>query len=324
MKKVLLAIVTISLLTSCGGPAADSHTQSVDSQSFRQEAARSVLIGPADRPAPLKFPRRTSDIAEPLPLVVLLHGRGNSAKITDFYLGLSRNQRRLGYALLLPDGRIRGDGQRIWNATDECCADASDTVNDSKYIQDLVAEAVDSPAIDRTQVFVLGHSNGGFMAYRLACDSEGLFRGIVTIAASTFASEQQCQTTTPLSVLAMHGTDDDVVPYLATGKRYPSAPETARRWAQRNNCQQHTRTPLARNLLFLTIEPGFDANGRIKVSGNPLAFSLKPETDEDRYDHCDDGTKTGLWTINGAGHAPLFQGRDVIRKALEFVGFQPR
>ncbi|SMF38353.1 alpha/beta hydrolase family esterase [Pseudobacteriovorax antillogorgiicola] len=280
-------------------------------------------VGPADRPAELKLPRFYKE-SKQYPLVVLLHGRGNSASLTDLYLGLSRNQDQLGYALLLPNGTDRlSDGQKVWNATAECCADNPDSdINDSRYLVGLIEEVKASYSINADQVFVMGHSNGGFMSYRLACDTNGLIKGIVSVAGSTFASADQCLTETPINVLQIHGVDDSIVPYDAEGKDYPAAPDTAQRWADRNQCQQVQENLLAQNLLLLTAEPGSDENGNISIDGNLFELSFKAETDEVIYSQCADDTKVGLWSINGADHAPVFIGRNVIRKALEFVGYQ--
>ena len=277
-------------------------------------------IGTAERPAKVKLPKSyRSD--KSYPLVLMLHGRGNNSTITDLYLGLSRSQNKLDYVLILPNGTIRSDGQRIWNATEECCDTDNTGVDDTGYLLNLVEETKAKFNIDPEQVFIMGHSNGGFMAYRLACDTNGIFKGIVSIAGSTFASEESCQTTTPINVLQIHGTDDSTVPFDGKGKKYPAAFETAERWATRNSCASFTESPKSQNLIFFAADPKLDENGNPSVE-DPFKLNFGPETDEFKWQDCADDTQVALWKVNGSDHAPVFLGKDMVRKALEFVGFQ--
>src|SRR5687768_8953493 len=82
--------------------------------------AKSLSVGPADRPATLKLPKQYDD-KKKLPLILMLHGRGETPEIADLLLGTSRAQNHNGYLLLMPAGKIRSDGQSFWNATPECC-----------------------------------------------------------------------------------------------------------------------------------------------------------------------------------------------------------
>lgn len=276
-----------------------------------------------DRPASLKLPA-TYDKSKSYPLVLLLHGRGNSAAITDLYLGLSRTQRQEGYLLLLADGTVRDDGQRVWNATDECCATNNKDVNDSQYLQDLVAEAKAKYNVDPKKIYIFGHSNGGFMAYRLACDTDGVFAGIVSLAGSEFAKAEDCKTKTPITILHVHGTEDPTVPYdaKAGGKAYPGAVEIAERWAQRNQCQTKEVKLLSQNLISEKVAPAGDQELEPSFAEslkNKITPHFTPETDEFLYTACKDNVRVGLWRINGGSHTPLMFGKSYVSKALKFL-----
>ena len=263
-----------------------------------------VVVGPEERPATLKLPRFYKE-TKAYPLVVLLHGRGNSAELTDLLYGLSRNQDQLGYALLLPNGTDRpSDGQKVWNATEDCCGD-DDSVDDSSYLQNLVKEVSEKFSINTEQIFLFGHSNGGFMSFRLACDTHNLFKGLVSVAGSTFEFEEDCRSESAISVLQVHGTEDSIVPYTGEGKNYPGAEELAERWAVRLKCQNFQETIGAQNLLFLTAEPTLDENGRPGIDGSLFDFSWQAETDQLLYSQCIEDSRVGVWRINGANHAPV-------------------
>ena len=63
------------------------------------------------------------------------------------------------------------------------------------------------------RVYLLGHSNGGYMSYRLACDASDRITALASLAGATFKSPSKCNATEPVSVLQVHGTQDDLVPY---------------------------------------------------------------------------------------------------------------
>jgi polyhydroxybutyrate depolymerase len=285
--------------------------------------AKTVTIGPAERPAKLKLPKHY-DGQKKMPLILMLHGRGNQPETADTLLGLSRAQDKHGYLLLMPKGTVRSDGQTFWNATPECCDTDNSGVDDSGYLQSLVQEAMSAYSVDENRVYIYGHSNGGFMGYRLACDTNGLFKGVVSLAGSTFADPSLCRTETPINILQVHGTDDSVVPFdtKGTDKAYPGAFETAEFWAQRNGCQTLTEKKRDEDLLLIKWELLPDENGKLKPSGSLTDFltpGIFPETDSFIFGNCESGTRTGLWKIRGADHAPIMIGRDFVGKTLRFL-----
>lgn len=286
--------------------------------------AKSVSVGPAERPAMLKLPKQY-DGNKKLPLILMLHGRANQPATADLLLGLSRSQNDHGYLLLMPTGTTRpSDGQTFWNATPECCDTDKTGVDDSQYLQDLVRETIAAYNVDESRVYIYGHSNGGFMGYRLACDTDGLFKGVVSLAGSTFADTALCKTETPINILQVHGSDDSIVPFDTAGteKVYPGAFGTLDFWAQRNGCQTLVEKQKSQDLLLIKWEIVPDANGKLRPSGSLSDFltpGLAKETDTFTYNDCEGGTRTGLWRIRGADHAPIMLGRDYVGKTLRFI-----
>jgi|GEM_PF-6242002 len=162
------------------------------------------------------------------------------------------------------------------------------------------------------------------MAYRLACDTNGLFRGLVSLAGSTFAEPALCKTETPINVLQVHGSDDSVVPFdtKGTDKVYPGAFGTLDFWAKRNGCQTLVEKPKIVDLLLIKWEVLPDENGNLKPSGSFADFltpGLLNETDTFTYSDCEGGTRTALWRIRGADHAPIMIGRDYVGKIFRFI-----
>jgi poly(3-hydroxybutyrate) depolymerase len=149
------------------------------------------------------------------------------------YFNIKNDALSEGYLLLHPNGTISRDGDRFWNATDVCCDFDGSGIDDSGYLRALVEEVQDLYAVDSQRIYVMGHSNGGFMAHRLACDHPDLFAAVVSIAGATYLDVSGCDAEVPVSVLQVHGTDDERVSYwggIIRGNEYPSASHTVENW----------------------------------------------------------------------------------------------
>ncbi len=144
------------------------------------------------------------------------------------------------FALLLPNGVKDDNGHRYWNATDFCCGIASSKPDDVAYLAGLVEEATETVMVG--PIFVVGMSNGALMSYRLACESLPGLTAIVAVAGSFYPDPNRCASARPVSVLHIHGTDDDIIkveggsdPSIGPGS-YPPIRETVQRWAGRAGC----------------------------------------------------------------------------------------
>ena len=84
----------------------------------------------------------------------------------------------------MANGTRDPDGNRFWNATDFCCDLHNTQVDDVKYLSGLLEEAATHIAVER--IFALGHSNGGFMSYRLACEGIPGLVAIASLAGTSF------------------------------------------------------------------------------------------------------------------------------------------
>jgi polyhydroxybutyrate depolymerase len=287
------------LLIGCGGseapvpnpPRADAG---VSDAAMRPEP---IELG-GDRPARLIVP--ADEDGTPRPLVILLHGYGSSGGGIDTYFRISRRADEFGIYVLLPDGtRENGGGDRFWNATDACCDFGHSGVDDVGYLSLLIDEARANSPI--ASVHLIGHSNGGFMAHRMACDAADRIDSIVSLAGVTFFEEADCNPSEPTRVLQIHGTADDTVLFegSSTGETlYPGAIETAERWASRGGC----------NLGAMAPGPSFDLDP--SLAGE--------ETEVDIYAAgCVPMIEVELWKIEGGGHVPALTS-DFADRVLEW------
>lgn len=248
-----------------------------------------IVFG-GDRPVTISVPTGY-DARRPAPLVLVLHGYGSSGKQHQDYFGLGGLVEAHGVILAAPDGTEDAQGNRFWDArTDACCNFTGHPVDDVKYLRALLEQIRAVYQVDPHRIFVVGHSNGGFMAHRLGCELSKEISAVVSLAGTASAKPSGCLARTPVSVLQIHG-DQDVGVRLDGGSNilgkgggaYAGAVEMTRRWARDDGCKR-TRSAGAAIDLDSTL-PG-------------------AETTVSSFDGCRAGSDVSLWTIQGAGHVP--------------------
>lgn len=143
----------------------------------------------------------------PAPLVVMMHGGYGSGAQAERSYGWDELADAKKVVVAFPDGL-----GRAWNAGGDCCGESVRTgVDDVGFIEKVVADIEASLPIDPDAVFATGMSNGAMMAYRLGCETT-LFAAIGPVA-GTIPAGYDCAPPGPLSVMAVHGTDDTRVLY---------------------------------------------------------------------------------------------------------------
>ncbi len=152
------------------------------------------------------------DQARPLPLLVALHGGTGSAGQFEANSGFNGLAESNQFIVAYPEGLgiAGGDAIRTWNAGSCCGPAAKQGVDDVGFVRELIAELRGRYPIDPARVFATGHSNGGMLAYRLACE---LADQVVAVGVQSASLEVgQCAPSRPASLLHIHGSADRNVP----------------------------------------------------------------------------------------------------------------
>ena len=165
-----------------------------------------------DRPAAYHLPD-TFDGETPMPALILLHGYTGSGTVTADWWQLVDATNAADMMLIVPEGLVDPGGNPYWNGTDFCCDFWGSGVDDVAYISGLAEEAVEEFGVDPQRIHLIGHSNGGFMAHRLACDRSDLFASVVNFAGATWDNPEDCGSPGPVSLLQVHGTWDTTIFY---------------------------------------------------------------------------------------------------------------
>ena len=221
--------------------AADPEGGTPDASSDAAAPAPAKDGGPigGDRPVTVHVPPGYV-AGSPAPLVILLHGYGASGEIEDYYLKITAESDARGFLYAHPDGTIDSTGKRGWNGTDACCDFDAPQVDDSAYLNRVIEQIEERYTVDPKRVFFVGHSNGGFMSHRMACDHADKVAAIVSLAGAQFSDLSKCTPSGPVAVLEIHGTADDTILFgggeTIPGHAYPGAATTISDWASLDGC----------------------------------------------------------------------------------------
>jgi polyhydroxybutyrate depolymerase len=168
------------------------------------------------------------------PLLLALHSRttdGREILRTSQFVAWAAERNFIVAAL---NGAVH-EGASSWNAGN-CCTNATTYQENDLLFASTVIDFVNSKyAVDQTRVWASGHSNGGMMAYHLACD---LSEKITAIAVVTGALvDDTCNPTKPVSTLHIHGNLDPTIPFHGGGKfETPSIFHSVQDMAYKNSC----------------------------------------------------------------------------------------
>lgn len=208
-------------------------------------------------------------------LVLNLHGAGMNGSQQAAVTGYDAVADRYGFVVAYPDGT-----DTTWADGRGASLPDRQGVDDVGFLAALIDQLSREYRIPPGRVFVTGMSAGAFMANRLVCERADLVSAIAPVS-GTLGATIPCTPSRPVSVMAVHGTADPVVPYeggpmIGRGgaSTIVSAPAMAERWREINRC------------------PG-------PLVNDPAATG---EIQEMAATNCADHTEVVLVRINGGGH----------------------
>jgi len=183
------------------------------------------------------------------PLVLVLHGGFGTARSIERRSGFSELADREGIIVAYPNGIGLLGFLQHWNAGHCCGLAEKDHVDDVGFLRYVIGDVSSKVRVDPQRVYVVGHSNGGMLAYRFASENPACVAGIGVVAGSIGSSKEEgqaaCRTGPPktaVPLIAIHGRDDKTVPFagglsLQGARRYYiSVPDSAELWARYCGC----------------------------------------------------------------------------------------
>ena len=175
----------------------------------------------------------------PVPAVVFLHGYGGSGAGILKNKTLVQSVTARGYALIAPDGSLRGGGSRRswvfrphWEGRDEAA-----------FFAAVLADAAGQFLVVPDRALLAGFSSGAFMVNYLPCSNPELFAAYAPVSGS-FWRPQPETCAGPVRLFHTHGWSDGVVPLEGRplgGGRFQQGDAFAglELWRQTNGCTSH-------------------------------------------------------------------------------------
>lgn len=185
-------------------------------------------------------------LGSPAPVLLAFHGTGGNGPFMERYSGLAAQLDRGQAAIGVFPSAV---GPR-WNVERSRAH-----LDDVAFVGDLLDAVQERWCVDLRRVTAAGVSNGGSMAALLACTMPGRVAGIAIVAGG-FATLPPCRSRQPVSVLEIHGRDDQIVPYWGSpqdGGRGAVVPWLAS-WVARDGCRSarpQARTIAARAVRYV-------------------------------------------------------------------------
>jgi polyhydroxybutyrate depolymerase len=213
-------------------------------------------------------------LARPVALVIALHGFGGTAESMEAYTGFSTLADEQGFLAAYPQGL---GSPATWELGPQ------EGNRDVSYIGLVLDDVLQRCQSDPGRIYVAGHSMGGGMANRLACNLAGRIAAIAAVSGAFFRSDV-CSPSRPLPVLAIHGLADSTIPYAGSvngvdnPENLPAIPSWAAAWGERNGCTT-------------TLTTTFTAT---QINGSS-------------WENCTDQANVVLYAIAGAGHGWPYQ-----------------
>lgn len=213
------------------------------------------------------------------PLIINLHGLGSNSLEQMIYSNFNTLADEHKFMIAYPQGLAATFGEVTathWNAN------FGTGVDDVGFLSAMLDEIYDNFNFELTQVYAIGMSNGGFMSYTLACELSDRIAAVASVTGSmTEPTISSCDPQRPVPIMEIHGTADEVVPYLGFDELPPTVPDVVEFWVNNNGCDK------------------FDF---IEEDLPDLVVSDSSTVTLRHYNLCAQDTEVLFYTINNGGH----------------------
>jgi polyhydroxybutyrate depolymerase len=206
------------------------------------------------------------------PLIINMHGFLTDKSFQFDYTELHKLADIVNCIVVYPDGL-----DKRWNSG--TFADLNSKVDDVGFLGRLIDYMSINYNIDETRVYSTGYSAGGFMSFRVACETTNRLAAISTVGSSmTFSTFDNCSPSRPFPIMMFNGTSDPVTVYNGFFDVKPNF-QVINLWKNLNSC---SNSPVVEQL------PNIVTNDNSRVI-------------KETY-NCADNTEVTLMKIQNGGH----------------------
>ncbi|HKP55127.1 MAG TPA: PHB depolymerase family esterase [Polyangiales bacterium] len=248
---------------------------------------------------------RGFDATKPQPLVLVLHGLSVDGPQMQIMSAFDSVADKHGFIVVYPTS-----DSGSWNAGGCCNPEGPDDVAFMRLVVDQVKVQL---CVDPKRIYATGMSNGALMSQLLGCKAADLFAAIAPVAGPLIIAEDQCKPARPISMLAIHGSNDTLLGYedggflpliSVPGTVVPSAHASTAGWARRDQCASGPAAPTPkadwpREPISGGVVPG--SGGWIPDEWAMNSAPMTPGASCEWYSECAADAEVGLCTHDG-GH----------------------
>ncbi|MDD5032668.1 MAG: PHB depolymerase family esterase [Candidatus Pacebacteria bacterium] len=218
----------------------------------------------------------------PIPLVLMLHGAGGNADIARETTKMDEVSDKNRFIVVYPNGTgLFNNYLLTWNAGYCCNLVKPFGVDDAEFLEEIVRQMKKEYKIDSRRIYIAGMSNGGIMAYKMACEASDIFAAVSSVSGSMDLT--MCKPAEPVSIIIFHGQADDTIPfyggfatdpvYKIFGVNHPAVIKALSFWVGHNRC---------------VINPRKTENEFFKM---------------EEYDGCDENSGVVFYDVKNGGHS---------------------
>ena len=190
---------------------------------------------------------------EDCPLIINMHGYTGNATQQQVYTQMDVYAHPQNIAVVYPQGMPNNQGITSWNVGTNWDGNSYDDVG---FISAMIDDIASNFDIDLDRVYACGMSNGGYMAYELACELPHKITAFGSVTGNFMLnSNQECDSGREIPIIHFHGSADGVVNY------YPpsfdgslTVVESIDYWSDFNNLTMENIEELDDNVEIFTYE----------------------------------------------------------------------
>lgn len=190
-----------------------------------------------------------------LPLVIMLHGGGGTAKAAMWETGWAEKADNTGFLAVFPNAMPRDPSRRssfaanpqLWNDGSDRFHPGRKSTDDIRFIKFLLDDLSARFNVDKNRVFITGFSNGASMSFLVGAQLSNRIAAIAPVAGACWFEPELLKR--PVPMLYITGKADPLnpieggVPKLASGagdkiraKPKPPVHESILKWAKALDC----------------------------------------------------------------------------------------
>ena len=231
----VLVLVAVAGLLEVSAPFVRDYGGTIGAQLTGRTHVETIRVADVDRTYRVYRPAHPA--ANP-GLVFVLHGVFGDGFGMESSTRFDAQADRLGWIVAYPDGVADG-----WDAFGSGPTWGSHPgADDIAFISAAIDRLEGSDSVDPDRVYVTGLSRGAMMSYRLGCELSDRVAAIAPVsgnmATADGSADVPCALARPVSVLAIHGTADNMIP-IEGGKTdilFSPLVDVIARWRTLDSC----------------------------------------------------------------------------------------